>query len=182
MAINQKSTQEAAKARVIRSAIITAIILLAFIVLLVRLLPANLLNEFPYNYIVLIALGLVSALILSWVMTKNSANVVFKTDRINIALAGPPALAALVIGGGYYLVLRNAPIPLPQGIFGYVTQGHDSGELPVKQASIHIYGGPDAKTSDSGEFSIGNIVVRNRPQTAGDPVTFSVDGWVIWDP
>jgi hypothetical protein len=160
----------------------TAVTVVLFILLVVFahvLKDAGLLSMF--RYIVFLACGLVFAQVVFFFKKESEAEVKYKTKNVAIKLGGQAAMAALVVAGTYWLVRDDPPPPLPQGIFGYVVHGTDL-EEPVRRAKLIIYGGPETQTSDSGAFSIDKIVVRNQPQTAGDPITFNVSNWIIFDP
>lgn len=105
----------------------------------------------------------------------------YKTRNLVVKLGGQAAIAALVVMGNYWLVPKDEQVLPPQGIFGYVVHGTNP-ELPVKGTKISIYGGPEAQTTDAGGFKMEKVVIQNQPQTAGDPITFAVNGWVIFDP
>jgi hypothetical protein len=79
-------------------------LLVLFVVLIPRLLPADILNQF--FYIVLIVWGLVCALVLFGVM-KSYARITYRHLGGVVELGGPAAFAALVVVGGFWLVPRT---------------------------------------------------------------------------
>jgi hypothetical protein len=174
-----KPPQGPTKAHLLTATTAVTVVLFILLVVLAHVLKdAGLLSMF--RYIVFLACGLVFAQVVFFFKKESEAEVKYKTKNVVIKLGGQAAMAALVVAGTYWLVKDDSP-PLPQGIFGYVVHGTDL-EEPVRKAKLIIYGGPETQTSDSGAFSIDKIVVRNQPQTAGDPVTFNVSNWVIFDP
>lgn len=175
-----KVRQEPSKARLLT---ITTAVTLAMFVALVAF--AHVLNEAGllsmFRYIVFLACGLVFAQVAFFFKKESQASLQYKTRNLVVKLGGQAAIAALVVLGNYWFVPKDEQILPPQGIFGYVVHGTNP-ELPVKETKISIYGGPEAQTSDAGGFKMEKIVIQNQPQTAGDPITFAVNGWVIFDP
>ncbi len=79
-------------------------LLVLFVFLIPRLLPANLLNQF--FYIVLVVWGLISALVLFGAM-RSYATVTHRSAGGAIEIGGPAAIAFLVVVGGFWLVPRT---------------------------------------------------------------------------
>ena len=177
----QKARQEPSKARLLTiTTVVTLAMFVALVVFAQMLKEAGLLSMF--RYIVFLACGLVFAQVAFFFKKESQASLQYKTRNIVVKLGGQAAIAAIVVVGNYWLVPKDEPIPSPpQGIFGYVVHGTNP-ELPVKKTKILIYGGPEEETSDEGGFKIEKIIIQNQPQTAGDPITFAVNGWVISDP
>lgn len=152
---------------------------IALVVFARVLRDAGLLSMF--RYIVFLACGLVFAQVAFFFKKESQATLQYKTSNFVVRLGGQAAIAALVVAGNYWLVPKDEPVLLPQGLFGYVVHGTNL-EEPVRRTKISIYGGPETETSDMGAFSMEKIVIQNQPQIAGDPITFAVNGWVVSDP
>ena len=175
-----KVRQEPTKAGLLTATSAVTIVLFILLVVFARVLKdAGLLSTF--RYIVFLACGLVFAQVVFFFKKESQAGVEYKTKNVAVKLGGQAAMAALVVVGNYWLVPKEDPPLLPQGLFGYVVHGTDL-EEPVKRAKLIIYGGPETQTSDSGAFRLEKIIIQNQPQTAGDPITFHVSDWVIFDP
>jgi hypothetical protein len=175
-----RSRQEPTKARLLTATTAVTVVLFILLVVFARVLKdAGLLSMF--RYIVFLACGLVFAQVVFFFKRESEAEVKYKTKNVAVKLGGQAAMAALVVVGNYWLVPKEDPPLMPQGLFGYVVHGTDL-EEPVRRTKIGIYGGPESETSDSGAFRIEKIVIQNQPQTAGDPITFNVSDWVVFDP
>jgi hypothetical protein len=176
----QKARQEPSKARLLTiTTVVTLVMFVALVVFVQVLKETGLLSMF--RYIVFLACGLVFAQIAFFFKKESQASLQYKNRNLVVKLGGQAAIAALVVLGNYWLVPKDEQIGPPQGIFGYVVHGTNP-ELPVNSTKITIYGGPETETSNVGGFKIEKILIRNQPQSAGDPITFAVSDWVIFDP
>ena len=127
-------------------------LLILFVLLAPKLLPADILNQF--FYIVLIVWGLVCALVLFGVL-KSYARVTYKHLGGAVELGGPAAFAALVVVGGFWLVPRTDTFTLTLRPHGPGTPVVTSGKIRVE------FGSRSPDTSDIN--SNGEAVIKSIP-------------------
>jgi hypothetical protein len=114
-------------------------LLVLFVALAPRLVPADILNQF--FYIVLIVWGLVCALVLFGVM-RSYAHVTYKHVGGAIEVGGPAAFAALVVVGGFWLVPRT-------DTFHLTIRPHGPGAPLITSGKIRVeFGGLPTQVSD----------------------------------
>jgi hypothetical protein len=80
-----------------------------FVAVAPRLVPLGLSG--PLFYVVLVPLGLAAAAFLKQALSASSADVQATFWFGTVKVGGPVAVAALVVGGGMYLLSRSAPTP-----------------------------------------------------------------------
>jgi hypothetical protein len=127
-------------------------LLVLFVLLAPRLLPADTLNQF--FYIVLIVWGLVCALVLFGVM-RSYARITYKHLGGAIELGGPAAFAALVVVGGFWLVPRT-------DTFIVTLRPHAPGVPIITSGKIRVEYGSRSDTQDIN--SNGEAIIKNIPR------------------
>lgn len=144
-------------------------LLIAFVLLVPRLLPSGLLEQF--YYVVVIVFGLVAAVILFGVMRSYASLTVKRSPGILLELGGPVVVAALVVFGGIEFVPHVDS-------FSVIVRPHAVGAPIISSGSIRLeYGAnPATRAIDSS----GDADFREIPhQYSGQQVKIlpEVDGY-----
>jgi hypothetical protein len=118
---------------------IGGLLLVAFVLLAHRLLPAGILDQF--YYIVVIIFGLVAAVVLFGVMRSYATLTVKRRPNLVLELGGPVVVAFLVVVGGFKLV--------PHGTsFAVFVRPHADGLAVIPAGKVRLEYGTNAPVKD----------------------------------
>jgi hypothetical protein len=143
-------------------------LLLLFVGLAPRMVPANILNQF--FYIVLIVWGVICAIVLFGVL-RSYAHLTYKYVGGVVELGGPAVFAALVVVGGFVLVPRTDTFDLTVRPYGPGAPIITSGKIRVEFGNF----APIQEINQNGEADFKGVSQKFRGATV--KILPQIDGY-----